>query len=80
MRTVTADEAAAHFTDLLAAVASGETIVITERGAPVARLVPAVEDRRASVAAAVEAMKEFRQGRKLDGITVRELIDEGRRY
>jgi hypothetical protein len=32
------------------------------------------------VRAAVEAMKRFREGRTLGGLSVREMIDEGRRF
>jgi prevent-host-death family protein len=41
MRTVSAREANQGFSKLLQAVADGEEVVITRRGKPVARLVPA---------------------------------------
>jgi hypothetical protein len=34
---------------------------------------------RESRSAVLEAMREFRRGNLLDGLTIRELIDEGRR-
>ena len=80
MKTVGAYEAKTHLARLLEEVAAGETITITKHGVPIARLVPAVEDPREGVAEAVEAMKRFRRGRKLGDLTIREMIDEGRRY
>lgn len=49
MRELDADEAAKHLSSLLDAVAGGETIVITRRSKPVARLVlPAAQTRRSA--------------------------------
>ena len=35
---------------------------------------------RESPSFVMEAMRAFRKGNRLDGVTIRELIDEGRRY
>ena len=84
MRTVGAYEAKTHLPRLLEEVAHGEIITITRRGLPVARLVPADgENGGARRREAVEAMLEF--GRKHnvklpEGMTIREMIEEGRRY
>jgi len=64
---------------LLDEVERGETITITRHGKPVARLVP-IERRKRTPGEAVEAIKEFRKGHRLDGISIRELIEEGRRH
>ncbi len=45
MKTVNVHEAKTHLSQLLAAVAEGEEVVIARRGKPVARLVP-TEGRR----------------------------------
>lgn len=79
MRTVGAYEAKTHLPRLLDEVARGETITITKHGAPVAMLVPVQTPRRSSEDL-VAAFKEARKGLSLGGITVRELIEEGRRY
>lgn len=82
MRTVGAYEAKTHLPRLLDEVAGGEEITITKHGVPVARLVP-VEDpeaRKRRIAQVIEEMKEFRKGNRLDGLSIRELIDEGRKY
>jgi prevent-host-death family protein len=80
MRSIGGREARIHFSQLLEDVARGETITITRRGVPVARLVPTEENRRQKISEAIAELREFGRGHKLDGITIRELIDEGRRY
>lgn len=72
---------------LLDRVACGEEIIITRRGKPVARMVPdsayaqkkeaAAKKKRALQA--IENMKKLRKGMILGpGITIKELIEEGR--
>lgn len=80
MTEVGAFEAKNRLGQLLDRVEAGEEIVITRRGKAVARLVPptAVTDRERS-RRAVEEIREARKGVTLGGITIRELIDEGRR-
>ena len=78
--TVGAYEAKTHLPELLRRVEKGERITITKHGHPVAELVPASDERRQRVGEAIAGLKEFSKGRKLDGVTIRELIDEGRRF
>jgi prevent-host-death family protein len=81
MKTVGAYEAKTRFSELLAEVAAGGTIVITKHGAPVARLVP-IRDEFADAAAAIEEWERYRDEHNVtlgDGITIRELIEEGRK-
>jgi prevent-host-death family protein len=78
MKQIGVYEAKTHLTRLLDEVERGESITITRHGRPVGRLVP-VRGRRRSVGEAIEAIREFRKGNRLDGITIRELIEEGRR-
>jgi prevent-host-death family protein len=61
-------------------VEKGERITITKHGRPVAVLVPPDAARTFDVDALMERMREFRKGNRLGGVTIRELIDEGRRY
>ena len=82
MRSVGAREAKNHFSRLLDDVATGETIIITRNGIPVAELRPAGESRQLTVA---EAVHRIRTGPKIHlakGETVASLvtglIDEGR--
>jgi prevent-host-death family protein len=79
MRHIGAYEAKTHLPRLLDEVAGGETITITKHGVPVALLVPAGGDRAPRARAAVAGLRAFRADHRLDGLTIRELIDEGRR-
>ena len=79
MECVGSFEAKAHLAQLLERVAQGEEFTITKHGKPVARLVPVTTMKpKPDVRAAVEAMKLFRKGRALGGLSVREMIEEGR--
>lgn len=72
-------EAKTHLSSLLAKVARGEEVLITRRGKPVARLVPAGRADRAGVADAVRELRDLDDGLRLDGLDWKELRDEGRR-
>ena len=81
METVGSFEAKTHLPQLLERAARGEEFTITKHGKPVARLVPAVSATpKPDVRAAVEAMKQFRKGRSLGDLSIREMIEEGRRF
>jgi prevent-host-death family protein len=80
MKTVGAFEAKTHLNQLLKRVSKGETIRITLRGVPVAKLVPADEQEVKDLKEAVRQIREVRKGARLNGITLCELINEGRRY
>jgi prevent-host-death family protein len=78
--TVGSYEAKTHLSALLERVAKGETITITKHGVPVARLVPVGDEKpRRDVKQVIEELLEFRKGNRLDGLSIRELIEEGRR-
>jgi prevent-host-death family protein len=79
MRQIGAYEAKTHLPRLLDDVANGESITITKRGVPVALLVPALTRSQLSVRDAVSGLRAFRVTHRLDGLTIRDLIDEGRR-
>lgn len=78
MKKIGVYDAKTQLPRLLEDVERGETITITRHGKPVARLVPA-RGRRRSPKAAIEAMRAFRKGHRLDGLTTRDLIEEGRK-
>ena len=80
MNTVGSFEAKTHLATLLERVAKGERIIITKHGVPVAMLVPVEAQAKLDIQAAIQEMLEFGKGRSLNGLTVRELIEEGRRY
>lgn len=79
MAEVGAFEAKNTLGGLLDRVEKGEEIVITRRGRPVARLAPLRQgsNRTESIAAAERLLKS--RDATLGGVTLRELIDEGRR-
>ncbi len=81
METVDSFAAKTYLPQLLERAAKGEEFTITKHGKPVARLVPPLAAKSApDVRLAVEAMKQFRKGRTLGGLSIREMIDEGRRF
>lgn len=79
MKTVGAYEAKTHLPRLLDEVAGGESITITKHGAPVAMLVP-VQRARRTTQELVDDLREARRGLSLGGLSIRDLINEGRRY
>lgn len=80
MNTVGAYEAKTNLSALLDRVERGERITITRHGRPVAVLAPPAGEQARPVAETVAAILEARRGRTLgEGLTVRDLIDAGRR-
>jgi prevent-host-death family protein len=75
-------EAKTHLPQLLERVAQGEEFTITKHGKPVARLVPAVPAKsKPDVRQVIEELKAFSKGNTLgEGITIRDLIEDGRRF
>jgi prevent-host-death family protein len=81
LETIGSFEAKTHLPQLLERAARGEEFTITKHGKPMARLVPAFSATpKSDVRAAVEAMKQFRKGRSLGASSIREMIEEGRRF
>jgi prevent-host-death family protein len=82
MRTVGTFEAKTHLTALLARVAKGERIVITNRGRPVAMLVPTELDDKRNTARIGREMLAYRDRvkRSLGGGRFRDIAHEGHRY
>lgn len=81
MTRVGAYEAKTHLPELLERAARGEKILITKHGRAVAMLgPPADEGRQPDAREVVRALKALRKGNRLGkGVTVRDLIEEGRR-
>lgn len=82
MENVGSFEAKTHLPQLLERVAKGEEFTITKHGKPVARLVPAaVTTPRPDVKQVIEELKAFSKGNTLGKkLTIREMIEEGRRF
>ncbi len=81
METIGAFDAKTHLSGLLDRVARGERITITRHGVPAAMLVPVREVRRKlSHEEIVAGMRALRKRVKPDTMSIRELINEGRRF
>lgn len=80
MKSVGAFEAKTHLNELLRRVSNGETIRITRRGVPVAKLVPVGNEEKKDLVKTIRQLREVRKGISLGALTIRELIDEGRRH
>ena len=79
MIKVGAFEAKTHLSSLLDKVAQGEDVLITRRGLPVARLVPARRAERARTESIIDELRALRVAVRLDGLDWKELRDSGRR-
>lgn len=78
--TVGAYDAKTHFSELIEKVEAGEEFTITRHGMPVARLVPATRTTTAAERQrSIERIKTLSEGLSLGGLSIRELIEEGRR-
>jgi len=81
MKSVGTYEAKTHLPRLLAQVEKGESITITKRGKPIAKLVPADAAEQKDVKQVIEEMLNYRDqhGPVLgDDLTIRKMIEEGR--
>ena len=73
-------EAQTHLPRLLQRVQAGERFIITRHNLPVAELIPYRPRDSEKIQAAIAAVKSFQQTHSLDGLTVREMIEEGRNF
>lgn len=79
MRTVGAFEAKTRFSALIEEAERGEIIVVTKKGKPVAQIGPV--RAKATRVRPQEAMKKLlSMDARLGGISIRKLIEEGRRF
>ncbi|MFL6164397.1 MAG: type II toxin-antitoxin system Phd/YefM family antitoxin [Jatrophihabitantaceae bacterium] len=78
MTTVGAYEAKTHLPRLLEQVEAGDTIIITRHGREVARLVPA-DPKATDPAQVIDALRQARKGIRRGRLSIRRMIDEGRR-
>lgn len=73
-------EAKTHLPRLLKRVEAGERFVITRHERPIAELTPYRGVDQDQVRTAIENLREFRGSHSLGAVSLRELIEEGRRY
>jgi prevent-host-death family protein len=79
MQSIGSYEAKTHLPALLDRVANGEEITITRHGTPVAMLVPVPGTKKPNVKETIQAILESRENWQLGGLSIREMIEEGRR-
>jgi prevent-host-death family protein len=83
MTTMGFYEARTHLSELLDRVGKGRKVLITRRGKPAALIGPPPKQDQRDVHHVVQEMLAFRdrEGPALGGhVSIRELIDEGRRF
>lgn len=79
METIGAYEAKTHLSRLLQLVAKGEKVIITKHGVPVATLQPPDPARQFPAREVIDEIRAFRGKHALKGLTLKEMINEGRR-
>lgn len=79
METVGAYEAKTNLAKLLERVMKGERFTITKHGVPVAVLQAPISIRKERPAKVIEEIKKFRQKCTLGSLSIRNMIEEGRR-
>ncbi len=80
MSEIGAFEAKTQLPDLLRRVEAGERFVITSDNRPVAELIPFRPRDPEKIRAAIDTLREFRKTHSLGGLSVRQMIEEGRKY
>ena len=81
MTSISFYDARTHFSELLDQVARGKTVLITRRGKPAAVLGPPPAEAARDIREVLGAMKALRRSNTLgEGVSIRDLIDEGRRF
>ena len=79
--TIGAFEAKTHLSALLDRVAKGEKITITRHGIPAAVLMPITQtETKLSHIEIVEGMRALRKRVKPSKMSIREMVNEGRRF
>ena len=80
MSRIGAFDAKTHLPQLLRRVQEGERFVITKHGRPVAELIPFRQRDPVRIRAAIERLAAFQKTHSLRGLSVRQLIEDGRRF
>ena len=80
MSEISAFEAKTYLPRLLKRVQAGEHFVITKHNRPVAELIPFRTHDASNIRAAIDDLKALQKTHDLGGLSVRRVIEEGRRY
>ena len=76
--TIGSYQAKTNFSQLIERVSRGERITITKHGVPVVVISPVETGTLRPLAQVIKDMKAFRQTLRLEGESLREMIEEGR--
>ena len=79
METIGAYNAKTHLPKLLERVSKNEHIIITKHGVPVAILQPFDPSKTVDTGSIITELRRFREKNTLSGLSLREMIEEGRR-
>lgn len=80
MSVIGASDARTHLPQLLRRVQEGERFVITKHNRPVAGLIPFRQRDTYRIRAAIDQLAAFQKTHSLRGLSVRQLIEDGRRF
>ena len=80
MPRIGASEAKTHLPRLLRRVQAGARFIITKHNRPVAELIPFQPHDSDKVRAVIVRLKAFQKTHSLEGLSVRQMIEEGRKY
>jgi prevent-host-death family protein len=79
MESIGAYEAKTHLAKLLERVAKGHCVAITRHGVPVAVLQPYGPQKGVDVGSVIAQLRDFREGNTLAELSIREMVEQGRR-
>ncbi len=80
MAAIASNEVEFQFSAILERVKAGEEITITEQDVPIAVITPITELKKAEIQNAIKKLEQFQKQHSLGDVTIRELIEEGRRF
>lgn len=82
--TIAAEEPALSFAQLVDRMTEGESVTVTRQGKIAGQLLweeakpETLDSETLTVAEAIQKLEEFRKGNFLNGLSIREMINEGR--
>lgn len=79
MKEIGAYDAKTHLGEILDEVAAGQTVIITKRGKPVAKVMP-YQSSNETFEMVREQIEAFRSEVAPDSQSIRDMIDEGKRF
>lgn len=80
MKHIGSYEAKTHLPKLLKKVTKGSSFVITKHGMAVAELIPPRTSEKPDPEKVIAEIKDFRKGRSLKGLSIKKMVNAGRRY